>query len=129
MESTGVAKGCGALIGVIGVLLIFGMIWNAADGEPETVLMSGRIEVSDSKACRDPVVKIRPDGHPTQTLRFDVTSWQHGQSCVLPIVENVPVADSYRVEIPGVGVETFERTMIDTVRDDGSTVLEVRLSW
>jgi hypothetical protein len=119
----------GALGLALGVLIAIGAVLDATNGEPETIRFSGRIEVSDSGACREPVVKLRPEGHPTQTIRFNVSSWRAGQPCVLPFAEDVPIADSYRVEVPGIGVETFDRSMIDTIGPDGDTRLEIRLSW
>lgn len=120
-ESTGCAKGCGIIAIAVTALFVLGLLFNAFTGGPDEVRVTGEIEVSDPSACRDPKVKIRPDGHGERTIEYDVSSWRPGQTCTLPIDIDLPKADRYRVEVPGVGVETVPRSTDNSVL--------IRLSW
>jgi len=105
-RNAAIGIGCGTLlIAIIGCVVIAMVMRPAGDDE---VRIEGRGSISPAytAACEDARVVITPEGRGARTLRFEATSWRYGQGCTLPVVEDLPKADSYRVEVPGVGVET-----------------------
>lgn len=110
--------GCGVVLVLLVGCIIFGMVAGSDD-----VQIRGRVSISPAftAACEDAKVVITPQGLSARTIRFEAKSWRFGQGCVLPVVEDLPRADSYRIEVPGVGVET--------VYPDASGEVSFNISW
>lgn len=113
--------GCGVIFVALVGCVIFGMAVGSDDDND--VHVSGRVSISPAftAACENAKVVITPQGLSARTIRFEAKSWRFGQGCVLPVVEDLPRADSYRIEVPGVGVET--------VYPDASGDVSFDISW
>lgn len=116
-RSTAIGLGCGTLIFAIVGCVIIALVMRPGDDD---VRLEGRVSISPAytAACEDARVVITPEGRGARTLRFEASSWRYGQGCTLPVSEAMPKADRYRVEVPGVGVETIVRGSSETVRFD-----------
>lgn len=95
----------------------------------ETVRMVGTVHLSASQCGFEQRVRINPRNRTPVLLQMDGTSYRPGAPCTLKIDTMVEQAESYEVDVAGVGKETFPHQLIDTRDASGRVMLSFELSF
>lgn len=143
--STGRGKflGRGSLsyVGLMIVLVVGGLAWNASAGGPKDIQMRGDVVISrpdnfasDSRGMCSGTgayagirggshVSVNPSSGETRTMSLVDGRLNARGSCAFVFAGDVQVADLYGIALDAGTTQLFQYTFIDTVGENGDTVL------
>lgn len=134
-------RGCLGYVGLMIVLVVGGLAWNASAGGPKDVHMRGDVVISrpgnftfDSRGTCAGIgayagirggshVSVTPSSGETRTMSLVDGRLNDQGSCAFVFAGDIQVADLYGFALDSGTTQLFQYTFIDTIGEHGATVL------